>query len=173
MTTTIPTAIVKPKYQRLPYDDRQLPPVVCIDREKSWFDNNSFNNNLVHAGKRIQLPHFERKSKKKFQTTATTTASTTTTITCDKEELTSGFGGEKDKFDSSAVIAIITPRKKEKLNDNMENCTEKIDEINELHDNSNSKNSNNNNNNNLTRPKVLQNTKNAKSSKEALGKYSF
>lgn len=175
LTTTIPTAIVKPKYQRLPYDDRQLPPVVCIDREKSWFDNNNFNNNVMHANKRIQLPHFDRKSKKKFQTTAAAA-----TI-CDNKVLNGAAA--KDKFDAlhlrekpkidGSVVAIVTPRKKEKLDDNMANSGGTI--VNELHDNSNSKNSSNNNNNNhnllVTRPKVLQGTQHVKSAKEVTGEF--
>lgn len=34
-----PTSVATQKYQRRSYDDRQLPPVVCIDREIPWYHN--------------------------------------------------------------------------------------------------------------------------------------
>lgn len=110
-THFIPTAIVKPKYQRPSYDDRQLPPVVSIDREKPWYDNCSVNNNVILTpNKKIQqLPHFERKHKKHRS----------------GNRINSGLASEKDKFnsillceqdmDSCTSVAVVPPRKKDKI----------------------------------------------------------
>lgn len=57
----IPTAIVKPKYQKTSFDDRQLPPVANVDREKPWYGDDS--NTITVTTKMLdQLPPFERKS---------------------------------------------------------------------------------------------------------------
>lgn len=136
---SIPTAIVKPKYQRQSYDDRQLPPVVCIDREKPWYHNstttaitssnnnnqqqhNHINNNVIVVGsstttsqpKKIQqLPHFERKQKKNLPIRNTVGGSVARGLVSEKEKFNSLRLCEKD-IDSSSV-AIVPPRKKESI----------------------------------------------------------
>lgn len=136
-TNSIPTAIVKPKYQRQSYDDRQLPPVVCIDREKPWYHNSTttaitssnnnnqqqqhhINNNVIVVGssttttqpKKIQqLPHFERKHKKNLPIRNGAGGGVAKGLVSEKEKFNSLRLCEKD-IDSSSV-AIVPPRKKE------------------------------------------------------------
>lgn len=90
----IPTAVVKPKYQKSSYDDRQLPPIGCIDNEKSWQNNNNLNA-IQHLNSRKiqQLPHFERKIQ-----------------TREKE-----LRHSEKEVDCSGSVAIVTPRKKDKM----------------------------------------------------------
>lgn len=109
-THSIPTAIVKPKYQRTSYDDRQLPPVVSIDREKPWYDNCIVNNNVtLTPNKKIQqLPHFERKHKKHRTGNRTNSG-----LVSEKEKFNSLLLCEKD-MDSTSV-AVVPPRKKDKI----------------------------------------------------------
>lgn len=109
-THTIPTAIVKPKYQRQSYDDRQLPPVVSIDREKPWYDNCSVNNNVnLTPNKKIQqLPHFERKHKKHRSGNRTNSG-----LVSEKEKFNSILLCEKDMDCTS--VAVVQPRKKDKI----------------------------------------------------------
>lgn len=134
---SIPTAIVKPKYQRQSYDDRQLPPVVCIDREKPWYHNSTttaitssnnnnqqqqhhINNNVIVVGssttqpKKIQqLPHFERKHKKILPIRNAVGGGVAKGLVSEKEKFNSLRLCEKD-IDSSSV-AIVPPRKKESI----------------------------------------------------------
>lgn len=109
-THNIPTAIVKPKYQRTSYDDRQLPPVVSIDREKPWYDNCSVNNNVnLTPNKKIQqLPHFERKHKKHRTGNRTNSG-----LVSEKEKFNSILLCEKDMDCTS--VAVVPPRKKDKI----------------------------------------------------------
>lgn len=198
LQNSIPTAIVKPKYQRVSYDDRQLPPVVCIDREKSWFDNNQPLNNNNHnnnnnnnsninvavATRKIQLPHFERKYKKK----SVNGAVCRNLIVSEKEKLNSLRLCEKD-IDSSSV-AIVTPRKKDKMeqtdmtalssygNENKGPIKCCIPKHNANAYNNNisntskgySSSSNNNNHTSITRPSIAANEK-VKDSKDITGIY--
>lgn len=111
-THSIPTAIVKPKYQRTSYsaDDRQLPAVVSIDREKPWYDNCSVNNNVtLTPNKKIQqLPHFERKHKKLRSGNRTHIGSVS-----EKEKFNSILLCDKN-MDSTSV-AVVPPRKKDTI----------------------------------------------------------
>lgn len=132
---SLPTAIVKPKYQRKSHDDRQLPPVVCIDREIPWYHNSTTtsittttnNNNQTHGfnnnpaarsgtPKKIQpLPHFERKHKKNL---ILLRESIPSALVSEKEKFNSLRLCEKDIDDSSSSVvttsvAIVTPRKKD------------------------------------------------------------
>lgn len=72
----IPTAIVKPKYQRSSFDDRQLPTVAYMNEDKlAWYDKQLNNAQMepmkcsapvtvaTHP-KKIHLPEFDRKAKK-------------------------------------------------------------------------------------------------------------
>ncbi|XP_031616977.1 M-phase inducer phosphatase [Contarinia nasturtii] len=73
----IPTAIVKPKYQRSSFDDRQLPTVAYMNEDKvAWYDkqsNNAQTEPMIKCSasvtvathpKKIHLPEFDRKAKK-------------------------------------------------------------------------------------------------------------
>jgi hypothetical protein len=96
---SLPTAIVKPKYQRSSFDDRQLPPVGCIaEHVKPWY--------LTHTGQTSKrLPQFERKSHKLSGSARAT----------EKEQLNSLLAREKDVDSSRSSVAIVQPRKKEKM----------------------------------------------------------
>lgn len=77
---SIPTAIVKPKYQRSSYDDRQLPPVGCIN-ERCLSYHQSYNNDYTSQKPKYiqQLPHFDRKSTNTRIIIPLTSSSVTTT----------------------------------------------------------------------------------------------
>lgn len=95
----IPTAIVKPKYQKSSFDERQLPTVAHMSEdETAWYDKSNTNtsNGLALSTtavavevsahpKKIHLPEFDRKAKKHMKSMTTTTATeapiTTTTTT--------------------------------------------------------------------------------------------
>lgn len=131
----IPTAVVKPKYQKSSYDDRQLPPIGCIDNnEKSWHNNNNLNA-IQHLNSRKiqQLPHFERKiqslNDQKF----------IFNTSCEKESLNSLRHSEKEVDCTSGSIAIVTPRKKDKME-----FKEKNDLDSNLKNNNSNKNCSNN-----------------------------
>lgn len=134
---SIPTAIVKPKYQKSSYDEKQLPPVAYVNREKPWYeDNNNVNDTVVTTTvKKIQkLPPFERKSSKQLKhltksvhassKTAATVASTSTTVSAPtllldtKERLNSLMECEKDidnSVNTITSVAIVQPRKKDSM----------------------------------------------------------
>lgn len=144
---SIPTAIVKPKYQKSSYDDRQLPPVANVDREKPWYgdadDSTTYTANDHHkivaaltttTTKIQQLPHFERKSNKHLKhltksvhsqhsgkSSSLSSALSSLSSLSDgraKEHLNSLLDCDRDDCSSlSASVAIVQPRKKE----NMEN----------------------------------------------------
>lgn len=65
----IPTAIVKPKYQKAAFDDRQLPIIACVDRNEPWYDRQcatSENPTIKKSIKKVvQLAEGERKVKKR------------------------------------------------------------------------------------------------------------
>lgn len=78
----IPTAIVKPKYQRSSFDDRQLPAVAYMnDDQLAWYDKPSaIDANKCSATvttatatttqpKKIHLPEFDRNAKKHLKST--------------------------------------------------------------------------------------------------------
>lgn len=123
---TIPTAIVKPKYQKSSYDERQLPLVANVDREKPWFDDDNTSDTIVTTTtKKVQqLPHFERKPKKQLKHLTKSVqghpAAGRSTQSA-KESLNSLLECDKD-IDSSlgASVAIVQPRKKEKMEPTLE-----------------------------------------------------
>ncbi|KAG4070745.1 hypothetical protein HA402_010971 [Bradysia odoriphaga] len=151
-THSIPTAIVKPKYQRTSYDDRQLPAVVSIDREKPWYDNCNVNNNVTLTPNRKiqQLPHFERKHKKHRAGHRTNGG-----LVSDKEKFNSILLCEKDM--DSASVAVVPPRKKDKIEqvdvygngDKGIKCSTMQKNHSNMSNNNNSINCSNNNNNNV------------------------
>lgn len=144
---SIPTAIVKPKYQKSSYDDRQLPPVANVDREKPWYgdieDSTTYTDNDHHkivaaltttTTKIQQLPHFERKANKHLKhltksvhsqhsgkSSSLSSPLSSLSSLCDgraKEHLNSLLDCDRDDCSSlSAAVAVVQPRKKE----NMEN----------------------------------------------------
>lgn len=82
----IPTAIVKPKYQRSSFDDRQLPAVAYMNDDKmAWYDKQTNINESTSTKcsasvmtipphpKKIHLPEFDRKAKKHMKSMTMTT----------------------------------------------------------------------------------------------------
>lgn len=76
-SSSIPTAVVKPKYQKPTYDDRQLPTVAhMIDDKMAWYDKSLITNENMNKSsapmipthpKKIQLPELDRKAKKQMK----------------------------------------------------------------------------------------------------------
>lgn len=84
-TNQIPTAIVKPKYQRSSFDDRQLPAVAYMNDDKmAWYDKQTNTNESMATKcsasvvtvpphpKKIHLPEFDRKAKKHMKSSMMT-----------------------------------------------------------------------------------------------------
>jgi hypothetical protein len=132
---SLPTAIVKPKYQKSSFDERQLPPAGCIvDNAKPWY--------VTSGGPHKKLPHFERKSYKLSRD-----SNRENRAVSEKEVFNSIRQREKDiDCSNNSVgknsVAIVQPRKKEKME---LNYYDKKSKTASLYDNNNCKNNNNNN----------------------------
>lgn len=83
----IPTAVVKPKYQRSSFDEHLLPTVAHMSEdETAWYDKFASNDlaaptkavtaEMPTHPKKIHLPEFDRKAKKHAKPVATVTAPT-------------------------------------------------------------------------------------------------
>ena len=133
-SSLIPTAIVKPKYQKLAFDERQLPIIGSTDDDSSWFNNSSGNTpsstttTITTTPRKVQkhLPNFDRRSQKSFSTKHTRKLVDYTVS--DKEAINSLRHSEKDidcsvsnsNFNNqvSNSVAIVQPLKKNDMNTN-------------------------------------------------------
>lgn len=126
----IPTAIVKPKYQKTSFDDRQLPPVANVDREKPWYedDTNVSDTVITLMAKKVeQLPPFERKPTKHLKHSQKSVHSVSkTTDAADASLIT-----------YSECVAVVQPRTKNNIEDSMANDTNATDKVNVENQNSN------------------------------------
>lgn len=140
----IPTAIVKPKYQKSSFDDRQLPAVAYVNRDQPWYDkcideyNTPKESTITVTSatiKKIHLPEFDRKAKKHLKSVSTksahlinnnhTNSNSDSDNKCSAKEHSKRMDvTEKDtdcscaeKKRSVASVAIVQPRKKEKMNE--------------------------------------------------------
>lgn len=128
----IPTAIVKPKYQKLAFDDRQLPVVGSTDNNDSpWFDSNETASTITTTTPRkVQkhLPNFDRRSQKpsfvKQQRKLLNKSDDRIAVNAvsEKEAINSVRYSEKD-VDCSSIsknipnsVAIVQPQKKYDVN---------------------------------------------------------
>lgn len=86
----IPTAIVKPKYQKSSFDDHLLPTVAHMSEDESaWYDKSASNGMTASTkavaaeipahSKKIHLPEFDRKAKKHMKSMTATSATGATT----------------------------------------------------------------------------------------------
>lgn len=183
----IPTAIVKPKYQKAAFDDRQLPIIARVDRNQPWYDkqgapiDNSANKTTPR--KVIPLPDCERKVKKRskqHQSNSVKSAHTDSTVdssnqtkmisvcsskcSATKEQTKALDASEKDTNSrrcgerKSSTVAIVQPRKKEKMDER-----KLMETIVQMQIKKNSMDNRNNNQRNVTR--VAPMTTMAKTSK--------
>lgn len=128
----LPTAIVKPKYQKSSFDDRQLPALAYVHRDQPWYDKQPTNELIKIAAplptKKIHLPEFDRKAKKhvKHTTKSAHIVHTTPNKCSAKENSKKSDMSEKDSDSSvlaahkrgvGASVAIVQPRKKEKMDE--------------------------------------------------------
>lgn len=116
----IPTAIVKPKYQKAPFDDRQLPAVAYMNHDQPWYDKQ--NGDAVV--KKINLPDLERKIRKqvKYDTKSAHNAAhdLNNGIQCASEKMTDcreSNNSASRKGTSGASVAVVQPRKKERMDE--------------------------------------------------------
>lgn len=140
----IPTAIVKPKYQRSSFDDRQLPAVAYMnDDHLAWYDKpNTIDTSKCSTSmapalpKKIHLPEFDRNAKKHIKSTnsansahnAVETAhnkqisATDNTVhssdgkVSDCQTVTNRAAVQKSKK-KGASVAVVQPRKKERMDE--------------------------------------------------------
>lgn len=150
----IPTAIVKPKYQKLAFDDRQLPIVGSTDNNDSpWFDASETASTITTTPRKVQkhLPNFDRRSQKpsfvKQQHKLMNKSDDKSTVNAVsvKEAINSVRYSEKD-VDCSSIsknilnsVAIVQPQKKyevhclaDKLNEKKTSITESFPSASEI-----------------------------------------
>lgn len=137
----IPTAIVKPKYQKAAFDDRQLPIIARVDRNEPWYDRQcatSENSTIKNSTKKVvQMPEGERKVKKRSKQHQNTVKSAPNSSADHKMISVRGNGNgsatkeqskafdafEKDTNGRRCVerkptsVAVVQPRKKEKMDE--------------------------------------------------------
>lgn len=130
----IPTAIVKPKYQRSSFDDRQLPTSAYMnDDHTAWYDKHAIelsNAPIMTAThpKKIPLPEFDRKAKKHMKAcvksahNAAETAHNKPSIdTSDAKETVCRAVAKRSVAPKtkkpSASVAVVQPRKKERMDE--------------------------------------------------------
>lgn len=127
----LPTAVVKPKHKRTPFDDRQLPLIPDVNREQPWFDKSSSvaltqppTAAAFDSGKKSSSAKSERSSKKHHIESAHLSSS--------KVDVTDGDNNnaksrpkEQSKSRRSVAdkrgpgVAVVQPRKKEKMNEKL------------------------------------------------------
>lgn len=102
----IPTAIVKPKYQKLAFDDRQLPINGTTDDDSTWYDTPQAST-ITTTPRKVQkhLPNFDRRSQKSFakQTRKVVNKSESELSMSEKEAINALKNYEKD-IDCSVII---------------------------------------------------------------------
>lgn len=141
----IPTAIVKPKYQRSSFDERQLPTVAFMNEDKAaWYDKqNNVNESIkcsaplvtVPHPKKIHLPEFDRKAKKHMKMMSSVnsahniaTAHNNQTGAIDNMKSSSDGIESVECADTNrcivqkskklgASVAVVQPRKKERMDE--------------------------------------------------------
>lgn len=141
----IPTAIVKPKYQRSSFDDRQLPAVAYMNEEKmAWYDKQNNTNEAIKSSalaaithpKKIHLPEFDRKAKKHMKSMNSAKsahnsveaahnnqicATDNTKSTSDVKETVHRADTNRSIVQKSkktgASVAVVQPRKKERMDE--------------------------------------------------------
>lgn len=131
----IPTAIVKPKYQKLPFDDRQLPIVGTTDDDSTWYGS-SQPSTITTTPRKVQkhLPNFDRRAQKSFAKQTRKIVNKSGELwdgevsVSEKEAINALRNYEKD-IDCSLVVtcvnsvAIVQPLKKDEMMDS--NCFDK------------------------------------------------
>lgn len=116
LESLIPTAIVKPKYQKLAFDERQLP--ICGSTDDAlWHSptNTSSLTTITTTPRKVQkhLPNFDRRAQKSLSKASTARKLVNSDVS-DKETINSLRYSEKD-IDCSVIqnsIAIVQPLKK-------------------------------------------------------------
>lgn len=107
-----PIAIIKPKYQKSSFDDRQLPVIAYVNRDKPWYDIADNDTELNKNTKKINLPQSDRKSKRNLRN-ANKSAHLKTT-----GELTLVRRDRETKVaEKKSVVAVVQPIKMEKANE--------------------------------------------------------
>lgn len=143
----IPTAVVKPKYKKSAFDDRQLPTVAhMIDDKMAWYDKTNQNDNMIKCSapaiathpRKIQLPELDRKVKKHMKSMssaksahnniAETEAHNNHTMKTDNTESATDSkesvcrtvttrSVNSKSKTSGASVAVVQPRKKERMDE--------------------------------------------------------
>lgn len=119
----IPMAIVKPKYQRSSFDDRQLPAVAYINQDNAWYDK---RNDSMSSTKKVVLPEMEDRVMKPLKPCILSAHIPANNTMMDHVQCsTDGIYTTNDSRvnvtqktkKKSSTIAIVQPRKKEKMDE--------------------------------------------------------
>lgn len=103
-----PTAIVKPKYQKSSFDDRQLPIIAYVNRDKPWYDTTDAN---TESNKNTK-PQSNRKTKRNANKAAhQKSTGDLTTVRKDRGPKTAESSNKK------SIVAVVQPIKMEKYNE--------------------------------------------------------
>lgn len=120
----IPMAIVKPKYQRSSFDERQLPAVAYINHDNAWYEKRI---DSTSSTKKVILPEMEDKAMKPLKPCILSAhKSANNTIKMDNVQCSTD--GTYTTIDNrvnviqktkkkSSTVAIVQPRKKEKMDE--------------------------------------------------------
>lgn len=121
-----PTAIVRPKYQKSSFDERQLPVIACVNRDKPWFD---ISDSKVKNGKKANTSSSQLEQRKPKHKNSSRNATKSAHLkpvvdsskTVERRDRT-GDGSEcklveNKEAKKKSVIAIVQPIKMEKCDD--------------------------------------------------------
>lgn len=115
----IPTAIVKPKYQRSSFDDRQLPTIAYMNEDKvAWYEKQNNTNEMIKCSapmttvtathpKKIQLPEFDRKKHMKSAISVNSARNTTETIITSHNNLISATDNTTNSTDGIESVRCV------------------------------------------------------------------
>lgn len=117
----IPMAIVKPKYQRSSYDERQLPAIAFVNQDNAWYDKQKIDGDSTPS-KKINLPEMGDKmvksSKPCHMISANNAMKTENApIPTDIPPSTNALQTKMAKKKNNTSVAVVQPRKKEKMDE--------------------------------------------------------
>lgn len=120
----IPMAIVKPKYQRSSFDERQLPAIAFANPENAWYDKPKQADGSSTPSKKVTLPEMGDKMANPFKPCKMIAANNTTKADHDDGATdATANAGRADEAQpklakkKSSSVAVVQPRKKEKMDE--------------------------------------------------------
>lgn len=122
----IPMAIVKPKYQRSSFDERQLPAIAFANPENAWYDKPKQADGSSTPSKKVTLPEMGDKNPFKPCKMIAAHKSANNATKADHERGTTDTRANEGRGDEAqpkpakkkgSSVAVVQPRKKEKMDE--------------------------------------------------------